>query len=122
MTCDLESVRCDAELHRVGFAPNPWMFTDWRFAERGRFRGRWDDPEGEYRVLYAASTRLSAYLETLAPFRPDPEVLAAVDAFDVDENEDLPQSLPPLGQRHQLGCRSRRHRRGCATEWRDRPR
>lgn len=48
MTCDLESVRCDAELHRVGFAPNPWTFTDWRFAEKGRFRGRWDDPAGEY--------------------------------------------------------------------------
>ncbi len=56
MTCDLESVRCDAQLHRVGFAPDPWSFTDWRFAEKGRFRGRWDDPEGEYRVLYAAST------------------------------------------------------------------
>lgn len=107
MTCDLEPVRCDAALHRVGFAPNPWAFTDWRFAEGGRFRGRWDDPEGDYRVLYAASTRLGAYLEALAPFRPDPEVLAAVDAFDIDEKEDLPQPLPPLGYLPQTWLRHR---------------
>ena len=98
MTCDLEAVRCNAALHRVGFAPNPWAFTDWRFAQKGRFHGRWDDPEGEYRVLYSSSTRLGAYLESLAPFRPDPHVLAAIEAFDAADDDDGDEPLPPLGR------------------------
>ncbi len=33
-------------VHRVGFAPTPWQWADWAYAEDGRFDGRWDDPGG----------------------------------------------------------------------------
>ena len=37
-----------------------------------RFAGgnRFDDPLGEFRVLYAGESRLAAFMETLAPLRP----------------------------------------------------
>jgi hypothetical protein len=41
------------------------------------FGNRFDDPEGEYRVLYAASDRLTCFIECLACFRPDLKLLAA---------------------------------------------
>ncbi|HEV2396254.1 MAG TPA: hypothetical protein VGS27_04900, partial [Candidatus Sulfotelmatobacter sp.] len=45
---------------------------DWSRANSdGTFGNRFDDPEGYYRVLYAASQKLSCFLETLARFRPD---------------------------------------------------
>lgn len=43
------------------------------------FGNRFDDPDGEYRVLYAGSDRLTCFVECLACFRPDVELLAALD-------------------------------------------
>jgi hypothetical protein len=40
--------------------------------ERGTFRNRFDDSEGCFRVLYASSTRLGCFIETLARFRRGP--------------------------------------------------
>jgi len=48
------------------------MWTDLKFAGHGR----WDDPDGSYRVLYASTTPFGVYLEKLAQFRPDLELLA----------------------------------------------
>jgi RES domain len=42
------------------------------------FGNRFDDPDGEYRVLYAASNRLTCFVECLACFRPDLTLLAAL--------------------------------------------
>jgi hypothetical protein len=42
------------------------------------FGNRFDDPDGEYRVLYAGSDRLTCFVECLACFRPDLELLAAL--------------------------------------------
>jgi RES domain len=42
------------------------------------FGNRFDDPDGEYRVLYAASDRLTCFIECLACFRPDLELLSAL--------------------------------------------
>lgn len=76
-----------AEAFRVGMPSDPWRLVPWEYAEQGRFAGRWDDPEGTYRVLYAASDRLGAWLEVLAPFRPPPETLAAGDAVAGDPRD-----------------------------------
>ena len=72
---DAGELRCEdaagREAHRVGYAPEPWAWTPWQYAENGRFGGRWDDPDGLWRSLYVGQSRLACYLEVLAPFRPD---------------------------------------------------
>ena len=50
---------------------------DWAYAgPDGTFGNRFDDPEGTYRVIYASSQRLGCFLETLARFRVDLELVA----------------------------------------------
>ena len=71
---------------RVGYAPDPFTWTDWHYADRGRFRGRWDDPDGTYRTLYVGASLLGCLLEVLADFRPDPELADQLDAI-VDNDE-----------------------------------
>lgn len=66
-------------LYRLARQPDPWAPPDWAFAgEDGTFGNRFDDPRGRYRVLYAASSRLGCFLETLARFRVDLELEAAL--------------------------------------------
>ncbi len=63
-------------VYRIGRTPDPWRWVDWSYAgPDGTFGNRWDDPDRTYRVLYAATDRLGAFLEVLARFRPDPHVL-----------------------------------------------
>ena len=58
---------------RVGFRPDPWAWTPWQYAsDDGRFPGRWDDPDGSFRTVYAGRDLLACLLEVLARFRPDP--------------------------------------------------
>lgn len=65
---------------RVGHLPNPWLWTDWRYAEdNGRFGGRWDDSEGSFRVVYAGATLFACFVELLAKFRPDPGLITKLD-------------------------------------------
>jgi hypothetical protein len=79
MTAGLAVVHARTPLHRVARRPDPWAFPSWSFAgDDGTFGNRYDDPAGRYRVLYASSRRRGAFLETLARFRPDPAVLAAL--------------------------------------------
>jgi hypothetical protein len=54
------------------------------------FGNRWDDPLASYRVLYASSRRLGAFIETLARFRPDLSVVAGLDAIEGDGDGDAP--------------------------------
>jgi hypothetical protein len=88
-------VQPDGPVYRVGRAPDPWAWPDWAYAAPdGTFGNRWDDPAGEYRVLYAASQRLAAYVETLAPFRPDLAVVMAL--ADIDgEDDSTPVGVVP---------------------------
>ena len=53
MTCAFEPLEVNGRrLWRIGRAPDPWQFVDWTYADQnGHFDGRWDDPEGTYRVL-----------------------------------------------------------------------
>ena len=77
MTCTLATVAPEGPVYRLARAPNPWSWPDWsKAAPDGTFGNRWDDPDGNFRVLYASSSRLGALIETLARFRPDLEVVA----------------------------------------------
>ena len=52
-----------APLFRLGRKPDPWNPPDWSRAQPdGTFGNRFDDPQGNYRVLYAATQRVSCLL------------------------------------------------------------
>jgi hypothetical protein len=84
----LRSLSPAGRVKRIGRAPDPWAWPDWLYAgPDGTFGNRWDDPDSNYRVLYAADDRLAAFLEVLARFRPDPYVLVGLDEI-VGEDDD----------------------------------
>lgn len=88
MSCDLAATACDGPVYRLGRLPDPWAWPDWSRAHLdGTFRNRWDDPDGDYRVLYASSQRMGAFVETMARFRPDLEVVAELAAIAGDDSE-----------------------------------
>jgi hypothetical protein len=82
---------------RVGRRPNPWAWTPWEYAgDDGRFDGRWDDPAGRFRTVYAGADLLGCLLEVLARFRPDTllaEDLAAVHV-EPDDTAHYPTQAP----------------------------
>lgn len=91
MSNELVSVQPDGLLYRLGRQPDPWAWPDCAYAgPDGTFGNRYDDPEASYRVLYASSQRMAAFLETLARFRPDLAVLAELEQIDGDDE-------PPAG-------------------------
>lgn len=78
---------------RVGYRPEPWAWTPWQYAgETGRFCGRWDDPRGSFRTVYAGRELLGCLLEVLARFRPDP--LLEEDLSGIDEDLDYRSGRP----------------------------
>jgi hypothetical protein len=80
---ELESLRPEQPVYRLGRRPNAWQPPEWFLVHAdGTFGNRFDDPEGYYRVLYASSQRLGCFIETLARFRPDLSLLAELDAID----------------------------------------
>lgn len=84
-----------AAVYRLGRRPNPWGWPDWASAEvDGTFGNRFDDRQGIYRVLYASTRRLATFVECLAYFRPDPEVIAELAAIVGDDQDEQP---PPAG-------------------------
>jgi len=89
-------LRVPGLIYRLGRKPDPWAVPDWASAgPDGTFGNRFDDPEGIYRVLYASSQRLGCFLETLARFRVDPKLLAAL--ADIEgENDYFPLGEVPL--------------------------
>jgi hypothetical protein len=85
----LRTVAPDDPLFRVGRGPDVWTLASWIYAgPDGTFGNRYDDPAGEYRVLYAAGERRGAFLETLARFRVDLQLVAEMDAIDGDDRDD----------------------------------
>lgn len=74
------------EVWRVGYPPNPWEWTRWEFAfDAGRFNGRWDDQNAEFRTLYTCESLLGCFLELLASLRPLDIVFDELDAIDDDD-------------------------------------
>ena len=60
---------------------------------RWHVRQPFDDPEGQYRVLYASAERETSFRECLARFRPDPAIVAA-EIVENDDDENSPRTLP----------------------------
>jgi hypothetical protein len=103
MSGELASVEPDEPLYRVAREPDPWAWPDWSYAgPDGTFGNRYDDPQASYRVLYASSQRVGAFVETLARFRPDLEVLAELEQI---EGDDEPQAGVPRAwlERRKIG-------------------
>jgi hypothetical protein len=83
--------RHDDPIRRVGYRPDPWTWTPWEYAgSDGRFHGRYDDPHGTWRTLYAGFSALACYLEVLAAFRPDPVLTEALDAIADEDADEFP--------------------------------
>lgn len=72
---------------RVGFSPDPWAWSGWQYATNGRFPGRWDDADGNFRTIYAGSNLLSSLLEVLAHFRRDAHLAAELQDIDEDDQD-----------------------------------
>ena len=82
---------------RVGYRPEPWAWVGWEWATNGRFSGRWDDRDGNFRTLYVGSTLLACLVEVLANFRPDPHV--TLDDITEDEEDRAYRMLEELNIR-----------------------
>ena len=86
MSSELAFVEPEKPLYRVARPPDAWAWPDWSYAgPEGTVGNRYDDPEVSYRVLYASSQRIGAFVETLARFRPDLEVLAELQEIEGDD-------------------------------------
>jgi hypothetical protein len=85
---DLQGVSPPGRVTRIGRRPNPWAWPPWEAQHSdATFGNRWDDPEGIYRVLYAATQLEGAYVEVLSRFRPDPVVVAELAKIDGSSEE-----------------------------------
>jgi hypothetical protein len=84
-----------APLFRLGRRPDPWRPPDWsRALPDGTFGNRFDDPRSNYRVLYAASQRVSCFVETLARFRPDLSLIAELQAITGEDDYEPLGTVP----------------------------
>jgi len=106
----LQAISVPRPLFRVARTP-VWDWPDWAFAGRdGTFGNRYDDPESEYRVLYASATRYGCFIETLARYRPDLELYAELATIDGPDDY-VPQGVVPaswlrerwIGEAHATG-------------------
>jgi hypothetical protein len=79
-------------IYRVGYRPNPWAWVPWQY---GPFTGRWDDPEGTYRVIYAGDSVTTCFVEVLARFRRDEALIAELDAIEADSRDATYPTIPP---------------------------
>ncbi|MGC2108040.1 MAG: RES domain-containing protein [Candidatus Korobacteraceae bacterium] len=91
----LETRTPTQSIYRVARHPDAWQLPDWSRAKDGTFGNRFDDPESEYRVLYASSQQVSCFVETLARFRPDLALLEELKAIE-GEDDFLPVGEVPL--------------------------
>lgn len=82
MSADIVAVEAPGRVYRVARRPDAFALPSWEHANNddGTFGGRYDDPQGEYRVLYVSASRVGAFCETLAPMRPSLDVVAGIEA------------------------------------------
>lgn len=74
------------QVWRVGYAPDPWQWTPWEYAkDQGRFNGRWDDQNADFRTLYTADSLLGCFLELLASQRPNDVAYAELAEIEDDD-------------------------------------
>jgi hypothetical protein len=83
-------------LYRIARKPEPWAPPDWAYVgDDGTFGNRFDDSEGYFRVLYASSSPLGCFVETLARYRSPPNVEQLLS--DLNEIEDAASEQISLG-------------------------
>jgi hypothetical protein len=86
---------------RIAHGPDPFAPREWDYShEDGTFGNRFDDPGGRphptgqrgiipqdarFRVIYCATHRAGAFAETIARFRPDPDLYLALQQIKDDE-------------------------------------
>jgi hypothetical protein len=81
----LALARPSGTLYRVGRLPDAWAWPDWSYAgDDLTFGNRYDDPKGQYRVLYASDRRKGAFAETLSRFRADLAIVAEYEHIEGD--------------------------------------
>lgn len=97
MSPQLEVVDVAERVWRVGFRPDPWAWSDWIWAVDGRFDGRWDDSDGNFRTVYAGTTLLGCLLEVLACFRPDRVLADELEDIDEDDLDVVDHPTAPAG-------------------------
>ena len=103
MSNALETVTASSPVFRIARTPDPWAWPAWNQAGLdGTFGNRWDDCAGEYRVLYASSTRYGALLETLARFRPDLAIVAGLGEIEGEADALAAGVVPPEWFEHRL--------------------
>ncbi|MCU1572330.1 MAG: hypothetical protein JWO93_412 [Micrococcaceae bacterium] len=92
----LTAAAADTRVWRIGFPPDPWAWSGWEWATNGRFPGRWDDVNGNFRTVYAGSSLQACLLEVLAGFRRDSRLALELDEI-VEDDEDavLYPTVPP---------------------------
>ncbi len=96
MTPRLAVTAADRPLYRIGRQPDAWAWPPWSSAgPGGALASRFDDPQGEYRVLYACSQRIGAFLETLARFRRDVAIDAEYAQIESDARDAAFPTLDP---------------------------
>ncbi|MBG6226428.1 hypothetical protein IWX63_003027 [Arthrobacter sp. CAN_A2] len=93
---------------RVGFSSDPWAWSGWQYATDGRFPGRWDDADGNFRTIYAGSNLLACLLEVLAHFRKDAHLATELEDIHEDDldRHSHPTIKPGLVPRQWLDPRS----------------
>lgn len=89
-----EETAAGRRVWRIGYKPTPWAWVGWEWADGGRFNGRWDDANGNFRTIYAGGSLTACLFELLASFRPDPFVVEGLDDI-VEEDQDQDQVLHP---------------------------
>jgi hypothetical protein len=83
---------------RVGYAPDPWAWSDWAYATDNKlFNGRWDDEQGKFRTIYTAETLLGCFLEVLAQLRPDTNLTLELELIVDDDNAEELYPTTPTG-------------------------
>lgn len=79
-----QSERENSIIWRIGYQPAPLSWAGWQHASGGRFPGRWDDPNGNFRTLYVGESLLACFLEVLAFARADEYLAAALEDIEED--------------------------------------
>lgn len=85
-------------LYRIARRPDPWRPPDWAAVEDDlTFGNRFDDSEGLFRVLYASSSPLGCYLETLARYRrpPGDTIASALREIEFGGDDPTPPATVP---------------------------
>jgi hypothetical protein len=81
---------------------DPLVLTSWDYIRRNE-RGRWDDTEEEYRVLYFSDSAVGAFVEVLQDLRQNGAALAALTDIEDDggDGDDVPTDMNTVSERLQ---------------------